>query len=224
MALTTRSTIKGFLNIASGDTTFDSWIDAIQPAAEAVIKKYCDRDFESATYTEFYRGENKNWFCLKQTPVTSITSIHLDRTGYYGKNPDGSFQTADLLVEGVDYVLDWKNASLSETGIVYRINEVWPYFNRETRSGSGTLSWIFTPSPGNIKVVYVAGYATIPQDIQMAVAMLVAEEQKSLPRGGTVFSERIGDYSYEMAGERMMGKLQAIGSLRQILSRYREVF
>jgi hypothetical protein len=225
MALTTRTIVKGFLNISASDTTLDAWIDAILPAAEAVIKTYLGRELESTTYTEFYTGDNKNFFVLRQTPVTTLTSLYFDQEGFFGTNPAGAFDSTKLLTEGVDFALDWKNSGLSkvsDTGIVWRINDVWPHWKRDIRPG--TMSWVYQESRGNLKVTYVAGYSTIPSDLQMAVALLISEEMRNLPKGAPLLSERIGDYSYEIAGERMMGKLPQLGSLRQILSRYRDPF
>lgn len=220
MALTTRAAVKAYLNIPTADTTLDAWLDAVRPGAEATIKRYLGRDLEQASYTEYYAGANKNWFTLRQFPVASITSLYYDPDGWFGTNPSSPFDATKLLTEGVDYALDLTAAGRSDTGVVWRINDVWPHWRRDVRPG--TLSWVYHPSRGNIKVTYVAGYATIPDDLQMAVALLVGAEMKSLPNGGPLVSERIGDYSYEMAGERMMGKLQVLGSLRQLLSRYRD--
>ncbi len=223
MALTSRTAVKALLNIAAADTTLDAWIDALLPAADVIIKSYLGRDLESQSYTEFYTGDNKNYFVLHQFPVTALTTLHFDPDGLFGKNPVSSFPTETLLTEGTDYVLDWKNSGtgqVSNTGIVWRVNDVWPHWKRDIRPG--TLAWVYQEARGNIKVTYTAGYTTIPADIQLVVAMLVSEEMKNLPKGGPLLKEEIGDYSYEMAGERMMGKLQSIGSTRQILSRYRD--
>lgn len=225
MALTNLTTIKAFLNIPVSDTSLDAWINAIYPAAEQVIKRYLDRDLESTAYEEFYTGQNRNYIVLRQTPVTALTSLYFDKNGYFGTNPNGSFATATQLTEGVDFVVDWKNSGVSkqsDTGVIWRINDVWPHWYRDVRPGS--LSWVYQESRGNIKVAYTAGYTSIPQDIQLAVALLVSEEMRNLPKGAPLVSERIGDYSYEVGGERMMGKLQSIGSLRQLLSKYKDVF
>jgi len=219
MALTTLAQIKGFLNIPSSNTSQDEWLEILRASAEASIKNYCNRDFEVATYTEYYTGQGKNYLVLRQTPVNSITSLHLDHDAHFGTGND-PFSSADLLVEGTDFVLDREKAGRSLTGIVWRINDVWPTWARTVRPGTVGINW--DPSQGNIKVVYSAGYSSIPEDIKLAVSLLVASTRRSAPQGAELFSERIGDYSYEMAGERMMGTLPGIGSIRQLLSKYKD--
>lgn len=218
MALTTLAAIKAFLNIPASNTTQDDWLTALQEAAEQTIKSYCNRDFESATYTEYYTGTGLRTFTLRQTPVSSITSLYLDQSGNFGLNPDGSFAATSLLVQGTDYVLDLNPSSgRSDTGIVFRINTVWPRFYREYYIGR--MAGRLYSSEGNIKVTYQAGYTSIPADIQYAVAYLTSYMRRNIGSGAPLAKEKIGDYSYELAQPRW---LEQIGELKQILGKYKD--
>lgn len=223
MALTTLPLIKQTLNIPSTNTSKDSWLEALRVSAETVVKNYCGRDFESATYTEFHSGDGRRVFALRQRPVSSITSLYLDHDGNFGYTDD-SFDSTHLMEEGVDYalVLDGtlSGSAVSFSGLVQRIKTVWPELTRTYVPGRLTNENI--PSPGNIKVTYVAGYSAVPLDIQYAVAFIVSSMQRNVPLGGNVGSERIGDYSYALFNPRHES-FPEIATARQLLSRYREV-
>lgn len=223
MALTTLALVKQILNIPSTNTSKDSWLEALRISAEQVVKSYTGRDFETATYTEYYSGDGRRTLVLRQRPVTSITSIHLDHDGNFGANPEG-FDSSHLLDSEVDYALhldgNISGTAVSFSGIVQRTKTVWPEIPRVYVPGKLTNEQV--PSTGNIKVVYTAGFAAIPLDIQYAVAFVVASMQRNVPIGGNLGAETIGHYSYSLFNPRHESYPE-IGLARQILSRYREV-
>jgi len=93
------------------------------------IQRYTKRLFDETTYTAFYSGTGREALILKQYPVKSITSIHLDPQGYAGQNPNG-FAANTLLTAGVDYYLDVdEDNGWSETGIIYRIGRAHTRFS-----------------------------------------------------------------------------------------------
>lgn len=222
MALTDLATLKSFLNIPNSNTSSDIWLDSLREAAEASVKAYCKRDFESQSYTEYHNGNNTRHIVLRQRPVTEISSIYLDTSAYYGTNPDGAFGSDTLLTSGIDYALKFDQSTTSSCGVVIRINGVWPSNQRE--------HWLHKISPqvgpayGNIKVTYTAGYSTIPMDLQYAVCYLVSFMKRNINIGGQLGSERIGDYSYELLSPRFIGNAPPeLTTSRQILARYREI-
>ncbi|MCH9655292.1 MAG: hypothetical protein K0U86_11780 [Planctomycetes bacterium] len=218
MALTDKATIKTLLGIS--DTSLDAAIDLMIPQAGAIIKGYLQRNIEQATYTEFYSGSGDKVLLLNQTPVQSITSVHLDSDGYYGDGTE-AFPASSVLVEGTDFVLqkdDATNTEVSKSGIVYHTGKGWP---RPSSRLQGQLTSAPGLGIGNIKVVYVAGWATVPSDIQFAANKLVISMVQSIDHGGRVESESIEDYSYTLAGFEDEGKF--LDSVRGSLAHYKKV-
>ncbi len=222
MALTDLETVKRLLNVPMDVTDNDVWYDALREAAEAIVKNYCKRDFESQAYTDYYSGSGTRYLVLRQRPVTAISSVYLDERGRFGQNPDGSFSSATLLVNGQDYVLTFdQGTTTSSCGVLQRTVGVWPEIPRQYWFNK--VAGENAPPMGNVKVTYTAGYATIPMDLQYAVCWTVSFMRRSLPVGGILGSEKIGDYSYGILNPRAADKLPPeLATARQILSRYRE--
>ncbi len=225
MALTTLSQIKAFLNITVD--TQDAWLDALRIAAERAVKNYCGLEFEQATFTEFHDGNGKRAIVLRQVPVISITNLWLDHDGNFGST-SGSFSSSNLLTYGVDYSLEYdttyQTVPISKSGLVYRIRTVWT--RREREYVYNRLSYEQGPSIGNIKVEYIAGYPSTPDDLQYAVCLMVSYMKLTAAFGGMPLkSEKIGDYEYELfyIGATQAMSLPQLGSVRQILARYRDV-
>lgn len=222
MALTTLSVIKAFLNIV--DTNQDTWLTALQLAAEAAIKDYCQQNFESATYTEYYSGSGTRAIVLRQRPVTSITSVHVDNDGNFGFGTT-PFPAITILESGSDYALDLDTGStISRSGILWRVNTIWQQNERTHRVGQ--LYQPYQQPLGNIKVVYVAGYTTIPQDLQYAVCLMVSTYKNTATYGGvSINREKIGPLEYELyrpSFYRMVAQPD-FGTLRQVLHKYKEI-
>lgn len=222
MPLTTLAYVKSALGYSLSDTTQDVQLRALLDAADAAVKRYCGRDLEQQTYTEYVSGNNTYRLALRQVPVTSVTGVYLDDSGYFGTNPEGSFDPATTeLIEGVDFVLDRRpGAAYSKTGILFRINTVWEMMYRF--NNFNRLSQEIGPAFGNFKVIYVAGYSPIPVDLQYAVALLVQFMKRSAPYGGMVLgSEKIGDYAYTLLSQPKAGQLPELGTIASLLSSYK---
>lgn len=164
-------------------------------------------------------------------------NVYLDTGGYYGQgiNP---FAGLTQLFLGRDFALriDQPDGS-SKSGILRRLGGGpvgdlgWPWGWGERR---GTLT--ARPSPiwanwnGNIRAQYTAGLGTgprytsgtLPYDLTDAANMLVSRIRRDIPQGGPLTKEQIGRYMYEL-GEQQAGEAPEVTSVRQILSRYREV-
>lgn len=217
--LTSLAQIKDSLGIPGSDTSQDRQLSGLQSAAESVLLSRLKRNLEPATYTEYYSGNSQKYITLRNRPVTSIVSVYEDFRGYDGSQQD-AFQESSLLIPGMHYSLDIdEGTTTSKSGILVRISGVWQEIGRVYFPGK--LSAEVGPTHGNIKVTYTAGYETMPSDIEYAVALIVSSMRRNISSGGTVISEKIGDYQYALS-ERNTGD-PLIASINQIISRYAEV-
>lgn len=218
MALTTKENIKLLLGIS--DTSKDALLDYLITQADVIIENYLDRKIEQATYTEFYSGSGTERLFLNNYPVTSITSIHLDNRGYFGDGPD-SFAADTLLTEGSDYVLNKDDASetaVSRSGEVFRIKGIWdrPHIRKRGQLCSAPAS-----GKGNIKVVYVGGFAVVPKDLEHCANRVVVSIYNSRTLSSVIASESFEDYSYNLAGTEEAAR--ALDSSHSVLAYYKRM-
>ncbi len=213
------NTYKTLLGLPLTASAIDSQLISLLGVADQLVKSYVQRDLEETSYTEYYSGNNQVRITLKQTPVTVITSVSLDNSGYFGERA-GSFGSPSLLTEGTDFVLDrQQGGTLSKSGILFRIGTVWPVVTRVSRLGR--LSPDQGPSYGNIKVVYTAGYNPVPQDLKLAVVLFVSTLRRTIPVGQTLVSERLGAYAYQLLHVESK-KNPDLASVERVLARYQE--
>lgn len=141
--LVTLAEYKAYIGIAS--TNQDSEISSIIPKVSQLIKNLCRRTFVDYTInpkTEIFHG-GVNSLSMKEYPLIDIISF--DYTTDYG-------QTTTALTEFIDYVIDGENESIISTSIdSYGNPIVFPRY---------TNGYILT---------YTAGYATLPEDLKIAV-------------------------------------------------------
>lgn len=211
MALTTIALVKARLGIASTDTSQDTLLTTIVAEADDILKNYLGQNVESATYTEYYMGNGRRALCLRQRPVQSITSIHVDSDGYfgYGSSP---FGTAELLTAGTAYSLDLvSSTAFSESGIVWRIGDVWP----AVQVSSGLMNDIIAAGLGNIKVVYAAGWASVPSRFQAWATKLACWKYATDIDGAVKQSESHSDtaYSYSLGSLEGMSQDAVLASI-----------
>ena len=226
MALATLAALRTALGIGPTDVSQDIRLQQFLDAAEAAVKEYCGRDFESTSYpgaasrgrgdSGYYDGSGRPELLLRQTPVTAVSAVYLDGGGYYGQAA-GAFAASTLLTAGTDYIVKYDGSlggsPASNTGILLRLGGGWD----EDTSGS-----VWPRGMGNIKVAYTAGYAagSVPADLQSAVVQLACHLHFTGRTGGNpVQSESLGEYSVVIA-QRMMSKAELM-SVRQLLTRYR---
>lgn len=220
MAIFSRTTAKVHLGIASGDTSRDTFLDQIGPQCEAALLNKLKIIVEQTTVTEFLPGTGKNRLFLRRTPVQSITTIHARSDLYYG---DGSAPTsADLLTAGTDYALardqEFTGSNIkSKSGIVYRIGGVW----ERPRGSSELLASGLADDIGNIKVVYVAGYSSVPADISLALNQMIAVLNESASQGGALQSESLDYWSGTKFSPADMAR--ALGSVSDLIAPYKKL-
>jgi hypothetical protein len=82
---TTRDGAKLHLGILASVNKFDAQIDQWISEVNQLFDTWLDRNILSKTYTnEYYSGNGTEELILNNWPVTALTSIYEDDTGYYG--------------------------------------------------------------------------------------------------------------------------------------------
>lgn len=84
-------------------------------------------------------------------------------------------------------------------------------------AGSRLPYWPFTQ--GGLRVMYNAGFLTVPFDLSYAAAMLVCQMTRIQPSGTNLQNEGLNQYSY---GVLVNGENPEMGEIRRVLARYRE--
>lgn len=140
--------IKTMLGIS--DTTQDAVLTLIKASVEAWVKNYCGRDFliPGTPYTEYQDGDGTNVVRLDQRPIVSITSVNSD--------PARLFEAASA-IPSADIISDPKGQRLGFVEL---------------------LTYRLLKGIKSTKIVYSAGYATIPDDLSMAVKLIVCKQFK----------------------------------------------
>jgi len=205
---TTLSELKLHLDIPLTDTSEDGKLNQLISEVEASVLRYLKRGpFVSTSFTEYYSGDDREMLILKHRPVTAVSLVRVDQYGYAGQGPDAFPSTSSWDV-GVDYYIPQVSADEQNGSILAAIGNggKWPL------------------GRGNIKVTYTAGYATVPDDLALAVNQMIAAIRAGADKGGPVGSETFGEYSYSLLRG---GDLSSLGfdavNAGRILAGYREV-
>jgi hypothetical protein len=150
MALTTAAVVRGYIRALTG-TGEDTLLDAFILRFDRVGSSYCGfptasnlSTFENNTYTHYFDGDGSDRLNLRIRPANTITSVHVDVDREYG---------SDELVASSDYEL------FTDEGLLLL----------KTDSDQGS----FTRGYRSVKVVYTAGYTSIPDGIVHACGMQV---------------------------------------------------
>lgn len=152
---------------------FNSELEDMINRMSAEVETHCDRHFNSQTYTEYLDGDGSGSLILSQFPIISITSIYDDP--------------------------DWKTTNYPESCLIDSSDYMY-YADEGIVEYDGDLC--FARGKKNIRVIYVAGYASIPYDVQHAVFEWIATvwKKKSEKRFG-VSSVAIGDRNISYLNE-----------------------
>lgn len=187
------------LNLGSPLPALETQYRALLAAADSALKLELDRDIEQSNYVEYYNGNGTRYLVLKHYPVTAVTEVKLDFSGYFGHGTLNPFDSTSVLVDGSDYVMQWDDnaGATSNSGILLRLNTVWSELTRAYTQGKVTQE--VQPALGNIKVTYTAGYSPVPADLQWACALLVVHMKQQAVTAWPLEAEKIGEYSYKLA-------------------------
>lgn len=141
MSLTTSANVKEKLGISgSGD---DALIANDILRADALIDSVLNRTIEQATFTEYYDGTGTKYLDLREGPISSVTSVSTITYDTAGNETATALNAGDYFVHGDE--TSWLLPGWLES------------------NGS-----VFCTGQRNYKVVYVAGFATVPSDIEAA--------------------------------------------------------
>lgn len=139
MALSTLSRLKAQLGINGSDLTQDSLLQFYIDASSQKIETYCDRKFNSQSFTEYFHGRKQNIIMPKQFPVISVTELRVQASR--------DWTDVNGLISSDDYVVSDTDNTLIYDGF-------------------------FPNGFSNIRLIYTAGYATIPSDLELACVWL----------------------------------------------------
>lgn len=77
-ALCTLADLKSNMRITV--STYDTLLEAVIERISADIQRYLGRTLLETAYTEYYAGTGRQWLCVDNYPIVSITSIKVDDT------------------------------------------------------------------------------------------------------------------------------------------------
>ncbi len=214
------SDLKVLNGLAESDVSQDAALKLFITAVTARIQTFCGRTFAAADYTEYLCGTGDKYIALKQRPINTVASVYQDDLAVWGQGTD-NFAAGTLLTAGTDYAIVKDGTDgLSRCGMLYRCTGVWTKFDAWQ---PGIIEPLTYPMYGNIRAVYNAGYATIPADLQLAAATLIAQARRIVQYGGPLTSESFVAYSYQIAqaSQTVMGGMP--NEVASILSAYRNI-
>jgi hypothetical protein len=222
--------VEGYKEFVKDSTsTYDENYLRILTLASAGVETYCGRTFAQASYTEYVSGTgHPELLCRHRPVVTSGLTVYLDSAGYWGQG-SGAFASTTALTAGSDYALriDEPEASRSKSGILVWLggsaeSSGWPSWRSTGLLTPGIVQSGWPVGQGNIKLVYTAGFADIPDQVELATYILAqglvaATDNNSFQDVG----ESLGPYRLEKAQLQYYAR-ELIG-FKDALVRYREV-
>lgn len=146
--LCTTADLKTLLGIST--TSQDALLAVVKAGVEKWAKTFTGRDLltSSSPYTEYHNGDGGGILRLDQHPITDIDSINIDGARVFA---------AATAIPEADIISDARAQALGFVEL---------------------LTYRFSRGVKNVKVVYSAGYATVPEDLSMAVKQIVAKQFK----------------------------------------------
>lgn len=161
-------------------TQYDEKFEKLITSVSKLVRTYCNSEFDtyatSPGYTELFDIQWDTYTVqLKYSPVISITNV-------YERSSQSSAYT-ELFSNGAGSPAEysWYLDSVSDS--IFRTQESGKY-----------KSW--PCGVGSVKVTYLAGYATIPTDLELAVADIITyyhkDEQKERQSIGSASRESVG--------------------------------
>jgi len=199
MALFTLAELKTYLNIDGTDE--DEQLQFIVDGVNAAVVEQLEREIESAEATEYYDGHDEKLLMLRRRPVTAVAGVWVDPTGYAGQGSNAFASTTEW-TQGTDFFIRETEESEDNGGILEAIARAWPFGRK------------------NIKITYTAGYATVPDDLKLALLKTAAIARKKIDIVGDITGESIGSYSYSVAQNVSTDPL--LSEVAAVLSHYAE--
>jgi len=208
VALTTLSEYKTYAGITT--TATDTRLTTLVSAADAFVKRYCGRSFESGPYTQVYNGTGDESLQLTEYPVTSITSV------------------TQKFTDGTTSVLDSDTYRFeSVTGLLYRtFTGRGRYVRQDSTSWRNDTepaqrfgnAYIWSKGYQNYTIVYVGGYATIPDDLKLLVWKIVDWWFAGSGEDSSKQSESIGAYSYTKSTDKIPPEIRVMLDMWKVVA------
>lgn len=200
MALVTLADVKIFLGISG--STKDALLNLLIDQASTLIESLCDVTFSSTAYTELIDGNGTREILLRHSPVITFTSLE-KRTAFDNTDSWETIATSDYWVE-TDSGKVTKTSSYADWDVVHK-------------DPSLSDEMTFDYGKQNYRATYTAGYATIPNDIQMAVMTVISSFYNTSSKMG-IKSETLGDRTLNLGeGSSDVTKLP---SVQTIINKY----
>ena len=160
MAIINLNELKSYLKITS--STDDVRLEALITYAQKLVENYCGREFEAASYTEYFDGGKPSVF-VKRIPINNVTTVAeydgVDYVPLNGPNSDGSLYNTASNTNVIEYTF------YSETGEVSKmVGETTGVFDMDISGHK-----LFNNYAKGVKIVYNGGYVTAPADLKLCV-------------------------------------------------------
>ena len=190
MAIITAAEWKTYAGITA--ITYDARLAVLIPALQDAVQRWCNRVFDTATFTELHDGVGNGALILKNPPIVSVTSVTI-------ADADNSF-TGVTALTSTDY-----DFSLADDGRLWLVGAQDGRFGMNAEGVPSALSWGNSPAfprgRENIQVVYVGGYgsspaAAMPESLKYAMYKLIDTALLQTFQDTSMKSESLGNYSY----------------------------
>jgi len=168
----------------------------------STAETYMNRKILARDYTEDYDGTGTDTIQLKQYPINSITSVCVDEDRQFPSSKE--IQLDDIII-------------YSEEGKIRRSpSGLYVYIDDET--GKIIKYSVFNRGKKNVRIIYNAGYSTVPYDIKHAVLEELVMHYENITK------KKVGVTGISAAGEHVsvfLGDL--LPTTKMILSSYRKL-
>ncbi len=186
--LTTLAAVKAWLDLTA-TTASDDLLNTLIDACSTYIESYLNRTILVADYTETRNGNGGSVMVVRNSPIVSVSSLTLDGLAIQARGPLGPSMTGN---GAPTYVFDDSTIFLCGGGV-------------------------FCRGAQNVVLVYRAGYATVPPDIDHACVEMIGDWFK--------YRNRIGQLSMGIEGQTISFTDVAITKRAMgVLQQYKRVF
>jgi len=170
-ALCTVAEAKLYLRIPVANVNEDEFLAQIIDSCTARIERALgDRRIKADDYTEDRDGTGTKFLLLRQYPIISVTAVYLDQLRNFGET--------NRVADGIIIPSDEPGKLTFGPGVPLTTGLALATFPKGTR---------------NVRIVYRAGYETIPDDLRLACQKFVAVEfNRSREGADGVLSETFG--------------------------------